>query len=239
MKKCIMIWGLLAVAVLAKADTGFLKTVPADDFAAAGLQKLTPEELSRLEALVQRYKTGEMTDVRQQEEARALATQQEAEKKIVAAEAKAKEAEMKANEAETKARDAEAKSKAAEAKANEIAQNTKEVATKAPAAPGKKQPGWFTALITLNRAGEKPEKEEPLESRLVGDFDGWNGRSMFSLENGTRWVQQNKTDTYVYSPTLHSPKVKIKPAAIRGFWLEIEGVNLQVRVMPFALPEQK
>lgn len=232
MNKCIMIWGVLALAVLAKADTGFLKTVPADDFAAAGLQKLTPEELARLEALVQRYKTGEVADVRQQEEARAAATQQEAERKVVAAEAKAREAETKASEAAMKAMQAEAK-------ANEIALKAKESATKAPAAPDKKQPGWFKALITLNRANEKPEKEEPLMSRLTGDFNGWNGSSIFSLENGTRWVQQNKTETYVYSPTLHSPKVKIKPAAIRGFWLEIEGVNLQVRVMPLELPEQK
>lgn len=232
MNKCIMIWGVLALAVLAKADTGFLKTVPADDFAAAGLQKLTPEELARLEALVQRYKTGEVAEVRQQVEAKASVSREEAEKKIVAAEAKAREAETKASEAALKVQEAEAK-------ANEIVLKAKEVAAKAPAAPDKKQPGWFKALITLNRAGEKPEKEEPLESRLTGDFNGWNGRSIFSLENGTRWIQQNKTDSYVYSPTLHSPKVKIKPAAIRGFWLEIEGVNLQVRVMPLELTEQK
>ncbi len=218
MKKCIMTLGLLILAVMAKADTGFLKTLPAEDFATAGLQKLTPEELARLEALVQRYKTGEVAEVRQQAEAQVSASQQEAEKKIVAAETKARDAEAKANEAEMKAREAK---------------------TKAAAAPAKKQPGWFTALITLNRASEKPEKEEPLESRLAGDFDGWNGRSIFSLENGTRWVQQNKTDTYVYSPVVHSPRVKIKPAAIRGFWLEIEGVNLQVRVMPLELTEQK
>jgi hypothetical protein len=73
----------------------------------------------------------------------------------------------------------------------------------------------------------------------VGDFDGWNGRTVFNLENGTRWVQQNKTDSYVYSPVLHSPRVKIVPAAIRGFWLEIEGVNLNVRVIPLELTEPK
>lgn len=218
MKKCIMTLGLLVLAVMAKADTGFLKTLPAEDFAAAGLQKLTPEEQARLEALVERYKTGEVAEVRQQAEARMSASQQEAEQKIVAAETKAKEAEAKATEAEMKA---------------------KEAGTKAAAASAKKQPGWFTALITLNRASEKPEKEEPLESRLAGDFDGWNGRSVFNLENGTRWVQQNKTETYAYAPVLHSPKVRIKPAAISGFWLEIEGVNLQVRVVPLELPEQK
>ena len=215
-KYLIMTCGLLVFAVMAKADAGFLKPLPAEDFASAGLQKLTPEELVRLEALVQRYKTGEVAVVQQQAEVQVSATQQEAEKKIVVAETKAREAE---------------------AKANEVAIKAKEIEVKAAVVPAKKQPGWFTALITLNRAGEKPEKEEPLESRLVGDFRGWNGSSIFKLENGTQWMQQNKTDAYVYSPTLHSPKVKIAPAAIRGFWLEIEGVNLQVRVVPSQLSD--
>lgn len=210
-KKWILTLGLLVLAVTAKADTGFLKTLPAEDFAAAGLQKLTPEELTRLEALVQRYNKGEMTEVRQQAEAKVSAARAEAVKRDVASEKKARNSEAKANE----------------------------TGAKAEAVPAKKQPGWFTALVTLRRAREKPEKEEPLMSRLVGDFDGWNGRSIFKLEDGTRWVQQNRTDTYIYSPVLHSPKVKITPASIAGFWLEIEGVNLCVRVMPLELPDQK
>ncbi|HUJ44573.1 MAG TPA: hypothetical protein VLW52_13315 [Opitutaceae bacterium] len=218
MKKCLLMCGLLVFATVARPDTGFLKTLPAEDFAAAGLQKLTPDELARLEALVQQYKKGEMVDVMQQAETKAAAARQEAEKRIVAAESKARAAEAKASEAVITAGKAEAKP---------------------AAAPVKKQPGWFTALLTLKRAGEKPDKEAPLESRLVGDFEGWNGRSVFNLENGTRWVQQNRTDTYIYSPRLHSPKVKITPAAIRGYWLEIEGVNLSVRVIPLELPDQK
>ncbi len=225
MKKCIAIFGLLVFVATAIADEEFLKTLPAADFAAAGLQKLTPEELARLEALVQQYKTGEVTTMRQQTEAKALASQQEAEKKILAAEAKAREAEAKEHEAATKAAEAAAKTQAQ--------------ATPVQTTPTKKQPGWFTALLTLQKAGEKPEKEEPLTSRMVGDFDGWSGRTIFTLENGSRWRPQNKAEIYPYSPILHSPKVKITPAAFGGFWLEIAGVNLQVRVIPVGLPEQK
>ena len=50
MKECIVVSALLTFAIVAKADPGFLKTLPAEDFAAAGLQKLTPEELARLES---------------------------------------------------------------------------------------------------------------------------------------------------------------------------------------------
>lgn len=103
----------------------------------------------------------------------------------------------------------------------------------------RKQPNWFTALLTLRHAGEKPEKEQPLTGRLVGDFDGWHGRTTFTLEDGTRWLQQNISDRYNYAPALAAPKVQIKPAAISGFWLEIEGVNLSVRVIPVDLAGAK
>ena len=218
MKRTTIIAAGLLVAVIARADDGFVRSLTPEDYAAAGLQKLTPEELARLEAAVQRYKSGEVAVVRQQAEAKAVATQQEVEKRIAAAETKAREAEAKADETAVKSRQA---------------------GPKATAPAGRKQPGWFMALLTLRRAGEQPGREEPLESRLAGDFDGWHGHTVFTLEDGTRWQQQNRTESYEYSPVLHSPKVKIRPASISGFWMEIEGVNLNVRVVPVELKEEK
>lgn len=218
MRMVITMCGMLLLAVMAKAETEFLKTLPADDFAAAGLQKLTPEELIRLEMAVQRYRTGEVAVVQKRAETKISASQLAAEKQIAAAETIAKEAVEKSREA---------------------LQKVKRPETKAAEVSAKKQPGWFTALITLKRAGNKPEKEESLESRLVGDFRGWSGNTIFTLEDGTRWTQQNRSESYVFSPKIHSPKVKISPAAISGFWLEVEGVNLRVRVIPSELPEQK
>ena len=243
MKRYVLIGGLLALAALARADGDFLKSLPPDAFTAAGLQKLTPEELARLEALVQSYKSGELATARQQAEAQAAAardqaeaqaaaSRQEAERKIAAAESKAREAEAKAQAAATQAQAAEAKVEAAATKAPEAEPHP-------AAAPARKQPRWFTALLTLDRANAKPEKEEPLESRLVGDFDGWHGQTVFTLENGTRWKQQNRTESYNYAPTLHSPKVRITPAAFHGFWMEITGVNLSVRVIPLDLTQSK
>jgi hypothetical protein len=212
MAKWIIALAFLIATVAARAETDFLKTLPPGDFTAAGLEKLTPEELARLEAIVQRYKTGEVAVVQKQAEAKVAVVQKQAEAKVAAVQ---QEAAKKVTAAETK---------------------VKEMATEpAAATPGKKKPGWFMALVTLNHAGKKPESEEPLESRLVGDFRGWNGRSVFTLEDGTRWIQQNKSEAYEYSPTLHSPKVKISPAALSGFWLEIEGVNKNVRVAPLEL----
>lgn len=216
MKMCVAICGMLAFVAIGKAETGFLKTLPAEDYSSAGLSKLSPDELARLESLVQRYKSGEVAQAREQVEAKATASQEESQRKIEAAEKKAKDAQ---------------------ARADEVAQRIKTGEASKSVSGAKKQPGWFTALITLNHASQKPEKEEPLESRLAGDFRGWNSNTVFKLEDGTQWILQNKSEAYIYSPTLHGPKVKISPAAIRGFWLEIDGVNLRVRVVPSQLPD--
>jgi hypothetical protein len=235
-----------------QAETGFVSTLPPEVFSAAGLQKLTPAELARLEAAVQDYKSGRAQEASPAQPVAVVAAQQEAAQKVVEAETKAKEAEEKAVAAEEKARAAEMKIAAAETKAQEAEAKARAAELKAPAAatkspstetqptaPAKKDPGWFTALITLNKAGAKPGKEQPLESRLVGDFSGWSGHTTFTLENGSRWTQQDTSDVIPYSPKIHAPKVKIKPAAMNGFWLEVDGVGNRVRVTPLSLPDQK
>jgi hypothetical protein len=99
----------------------------------------------------------------------------------------------------------------------------------------KKLPEWVGALITLKRSEQSPSKVEPLESRIAGDFEGWSGRTNFKLENGQVWTQVNKDDTYVYTPALKSPKVKIVPAAFGTFMMEVEGVSQRVRIRPVRL----
>ena len=70
--------GLLTVATV-RGEEGFLKAMTPPERAALGLQKLSADELARLEAAVERYKSGEIAGMKQ-----------EAEKKIVAAEARAR-----------------------------------------------------------------------------------------------------------------------------------------------------
>jgi hypothetical protein len=69
----------LGAAALGRAGD-FTKTMTPDEQVQTGLAKLTPEELVRLKTVVERYKSGEVADVRQ-----------EAEKKIAVAEATAKQ----------------------------------------------------------------------------------------------------------------------------------------------------
>lgn len=96
-----------------------------------------------------------------------------------------------------------------------------------------KSPGWLHALKTLRRVEEKPEDARALESRLAGDFKGWNGRTLFHLENGQVW-QQASAGEY-QDRVLKQPAVKIYPAAFGAYWMEVEGVRQRVRVKPYKL----
>lgn len=58
MKSLVFVFLALCAAVSIAAADGFLKGLPADQFAAAGLNKLTDEELARLEKLIAEREAG-------------------------------------------------------------------------------------------------------------------------------------------------------------------------------------
>ncbi len=178
----LILTGALLAAVAAAPAQDFTRTMTAGEQAAAGLAKLTPEELARLKAAVERYKSGEL--------------------------AAGEEGAAKAGR--------EAKERAAAAES-----------------AGKRQPAWLGALATLRRVNEKPEEQEALETRLAGDFRGWERGTVFVLENGQRW--QVSDGAQYFSPVLPPPKVWIRPGAFGSFWMEFEGVKTKVKVKPITL----
>jgi len=95
------IWlGALVLAVTMHAQD-FTRTMTAEEQAAAGLEKLSPAELAKLKAAVERYKAGAVAVVQEQAEQKVAATEakvKEAEKKVAAAEVKAKEAAANADQ---------------------------------------------------------------------------------------------------------------------------------------------
>jgi hypothetical protein len=203
--KELLLAGVLVLAGMARAED-FTTTMTPEERVTTGLDRLTPEQLARLKAVVERYKTGQVAVVRQEAATQVAAVKQEAEQKIVAAEAKARVAETK-----TAARPAEA-----------------------PAAAGaEKKPSWLRALITLDKVSKQPDSRDAIESRIAGDFKGWRRYTMFNLENGQRW-QADASDDYVSPPT-PAPKVRIFPGMFNTFWMEIEGVGPRVRVKPVRL----
>ena len=72
------------------------------------------------------------------------------------------------------------------------------------------------------------ERGEPklIESRILGTFTGWNGRTTFTLENGQVWVQSGAGD---FETHLENPAVVIKKLAF-GYLLTIPGQGATVFV---------
>jgi hypothetical protein len=193
-----VVMGVLA-QMAGAAEEAFSRAVAPTDFSAAGLAKLTPEELARLDALVRDFKSGALEAARREAAA--------------AAEAKIR-AEAAAARAEADARTARAE---AEAKAQQ-----------AVVAERKKNEGGLLARAKVLLTPGTEIEYATIESRIVGDFRGWDGRTVFQLENGQRW-QSEGSSSYITTP-VPGPAVKISPGALGAFYMTIDGVKPRVKV---------
>ncbi len=70
--------------------------------------------------------------------------------------------------------------------------------------------------------------DSTIVSRLMGTFTGWDGDTVFRLENGMVWVQDEK-ETFRVEPT-ENPRVTIEQGMFRSWRLQVEGYNTSVRV---------
>ena len=66
----------------------------------------------------------------------------------------------------------------------------------------------------------KVSAPEVIQSRIVGPFRGYNGRSIFTLENGQRWAQSQRDSAYF--PKIDSPPVLIVKSGF-GYRMYIAG----------------
>ena len=76
-----------------------------------------------------------------------------------------------------------------------------------------------------------PAKDEvdTITGTLVGEYRGWNGYTIFRLEDGQTWVQTDHLDRH--EATLRqNPRVKITKAAFGDYKLTVEGNPMWVRV---------
>ena len=194
----------LAVAMttaLGAAEDNFSRAIPAGDFSAAGLAKLSAAELARLDALVRDFKSGALEAARREA--------------AVAAEARVK--------AEANAARAEAETRAANAASEAKVRATEEAAAK-------KSEGNLLARAKVLLTPGTQIDYVTVESRIAGEFRGWAGRTIFTLENGQRW--QSAGESAYYSPLMISPAVKIAPGVLGTFWMTVEGVKSRVKVVP-------
>ena len=70
-------------------------------------------------------------------------------------------------------------------------------------------------------------------SKIKGNFKGWDGRTLFTLENDQQWVQTDISDFY-WLPVQPGPEVEIRPAGLgswklhllpNGRWVRVRRVN--------------
>ena len=78
---------------------------------------------------------------------------------------------------------------------------------------------------TIPNTDSDPEAGQ-ITSRIIGEFKGWNGETVFELENGQVWQQSSNGLLIV---RLTNPKVTIKKARF-AYKLSVEGYNSSVSV---------
>lgn len=71
-----------------------------------------------------------------------------------------------------------------------------------------------------------PAGSQFIESRIDGEFNGWEGETIFKLQNGQVWQQVRYAYRYVYK---YSPKVMIFPVG-GGYELQVEGMTERIQV---------
>ncbi|HEY0955245.1 MAG TPA: hypothetical protein VGE36_10835 [Roseateles sp.] len=101
------------------------------------------------------------------------------------------------------------------------------VAAAKPAAPAAEAVAKFGQEAIKPPAGAPPALKQ-VESRIRGKFQGWGPNKRIELENGQVWRIADDSEA-LYE--LQDPKVIVHRGLFGAYFLEIEGVPFQVRVV--------
>ncbi len=83
---------------------------------------------------------------------------------------------------------------------------------------------FYTLRLIGALASER--SSDVIESRIEGEFEGWDGDTIFKLENGQIWQQSSYAYTYHYA---YRPKVLIYKINGR-YKMKVEGVDETIYV---------
>ncbi len=75
---------------------------------------------------------------------------------------------------------------------------------------------------------QKKSDRTPVTSNIVGTFTGWTGKTVFKLENGMIWEQNEKDQFSVRA--IEGPEVTIKPGIFGTWRLQVKGYGPSVKV---------
>lgn len=85
-----------------------------------------------------------------------------------------------------------------------------------------------TASADRRGLSKDADDETPIRSAIVGEFDGWDGQTVFKLENGMIWVQDDNDTFYVRD--LENPVAVIEPGMFNSWHLHVEGYRSKTKV---------
>lgn len=160
--------GLLALSMQAVAQAPIQQQMTPEEFRAAGLDKLSADELAALGAWLQR-RLGEET--------------------TVAAERAREETATALDEAREEGRQ---------------------------------------EVVSRNRGFFHFGSNDPIESRITGEFRGFGRGQRYTLENGQVWEQTD--NARLAGVRRDNPSVTISPGVLGVWWLRIDGYNTRARV---------
>lgn len=73
------------------------------------------------------------------------------------------------------------------------------------------------------------EDDEPVRTRIAGEFRGWEGRTNFHLENGQVWQQDDRAEKFWFNAT-QNPEIELRPSKLGGWKLYVLPADRWVRV---------
>ncbi len=72
------------------------------------------------------------------------------------------------------------------------------------------------------------DDDETIRTRILGDFRGWSGNTVFKLENGQTWQQTDKDNRFF--PKMVNPEVELVPSRLTGWKMTLISEGLWIRV---------
>ena len=82
-------------------------------------------------------------------------------------------------------------------------------------------------LAATQTGKDNPKDDMPLEARLVGDFKGWTGKTVFRLDNGQVW-RQRSASTYRHKGS--DMRVRFEQNWMGGWQMEVLSTGKSVLV---------
>ena len=81
---------------------------------------------------------------------------------------------------------------------------------------------------SIGLAPREDDETEVVRTRILGDFRGWTGHTVFNLANGQVWEQASPEDRFF--PKMVDPEVEIRPSRFGGWKMTLLKEGLWIRV---------